>query len=757
METETGATIIIKPKGRLFRIKQWLVSRKRATLNNDNPFLRTSMLGLWLASCIILVVTAMGMPTGMGAAADGMIAILIGTIGMIIFPPIIAFLLALIYLPLPRKYAGGVIYVSVVIFAVFYYADAGLLPSIVLSCTLTLYGIISGLMISVWISRSISKKVKLAAVAAVMIPILIYISWPMLSKGPSIAVMNQDDSLAEAVLPLEAENPAEPGDYRYSEFTYGSGKDRHRTEFGENADLISHSVDASIYIEEWPKLRSFYWGFDQNKLPVNGRVWMPEGEGPYPLVLIVHGNHLMEQFSDEGYAYLGEMLASRGFIAVSVDENFLNYSVWQDIPDNDMKVRAWMLLKHLQQIAVFNTQQDSPFYKQVDMEQVALIGHSRGGQAVAMAADYKRWFAADRSLQGMSDMRIQSVIAIAPTDKVVNKQSPSLRDTNYLSLQGAMDGDVNNFYGERQYMRTSYSSNSDRFKATLYIGEANHSQFNTDWGSMDDSLPGGLLLNRAGMMEAKDQRQVAKVYVSAFLEASLHGRKEYTALFRDYRTGLQWLPQATYYNRFEESSFRGIARFDEDMNQITGINGVTAEAEGIQWAEKKAEDRDGNSKGTRGVQLEWSNRGVYTLNIPELRSASLRTSEETSLTFALTSLGHELEDVQAEEEQGDIPIPSIEIELESGNGAAVKLPLEQFMSIKPLPHTDFTLHPWLEEEIRDGKYKEATEPVFQTFTLPLDRFRQSNPQFNPSHITRIAFHLSGEQGKIMLDDIGMTD
>ena len=73
---------------------------------------------------------------------------------------------------------------------------------------------------------------------------------------------------------------------------------------------------------------------------------MPEGDGPFPLVLIVHGNHLMEQFSDEGYAYLGEMLASRGFIAVSVDENFLNYSFWGNIPDNDMKVRAWILLKH---------------------------------------------------------------------------------------------------------------------------------------------------------------------------------------------------------------------------------------------------------------------------------------------------------------------------------------------------------------------------------------------------------------------------
>ena len=34
---------------------------------------------------------------------------------------------------------------------------------------------------------------------------------------------------------------------------------------------------------------------------------------------IVHGNHGMDDFSDPGYAYLGELLANRGFIVASVD------------------------------------------------------------------------------------------------------------------------------------------------------------------------------------------------------------------------------------------------------------------------------------------------------------------------------------------------------------------------------------------------------------------------------------------------------
>ena len=63
---------------------------------------------------------------------------------------------------------------------------------------------------------------------------------------------------------------------------------------------------------------------DEKHLPVNARVWYPDGPGPFPLVLIVHGNHDMRKFSDPGYAYLGEHLASRGFILASIDENFLN-------------------------------------------------------------------------------------------------------------------------------------------------------------------------------------------------------------------------------------------------------------------------------------------------------------------------------------------------------------------------------------------------------------------------------------------------
>ncbi|MFD1910226.1 hypothetical protein ACFSQ7_49125 [Paenibacillus rhizoplanae] len=40
---------------------------------------------------------------------------------------------------------------------------------------------------------------------------------------------------------------------------------------------------------------------------------------------------------------------------------------------------------------------------------------------------------------------------------------------SYLTLQGARDGDVHDFYGDRQYMRSSYTGNTPRLqKLALY-------------------------------------------------------------------------------------------------------------------------------------------------------------------------------------------------------------------------------------------------------------------------------------------------
>ena len=166
------------------------------------------------------------------------------------------------------------------------------------------------------------------------------------------------------VIPIQVENPSQMGNYEVEFITYGSGTNKRRSEFDKDADIKTTSVDASTFIEVWgrqAKFRKKYWGFDFHDTPINGLVWYPKGEGPFPLVLMVHGNHFMTSFSDPGYKYLGRLLASRGFICVSIDENFFNSLLFGPmIGEND--ARAWLLLKHLEFWREWNKTNSNRFY-----------------------------------------------------------------------------------------------------------------------------------------------------------------------------------------------------------------------------------------------------------------------------------------------------------------------------------------------------------------------------------------------------------
>ena len=64
----------------------------------------------------------------------------------------------------------------------------------------------------------------------------------------------------------------------------------------------------------------------------------------------------------------------------------------------------------------------------------------------------------------------------------------------------------------------------------------------------------------------EDQRQIAKVYIGAFLDLTMKDEMEYLPLFRDWRTGQQWLPETLYISRFEDALTRYICDYDEDID-----------------------------------------------------------------------------------------------------------------------------------------------------------------------------------------------
>lgn len=736
-------------------------------LQYDTPSSWSASVGLWLSTAVWFVLLALGMPTGIGRGFDMLVALLIHMIGSSASIGILALLLLPVHRAIPRVYLGTFLYSLPMTYAIMYYSvDFDAIASLVISMGSVVCGSAAGVLLRLIFDRMSRPRTRLISLvmvccfaALVGSKLILPVTSGSIPPEDEAAIYSTSAPASDAEeLTMIADNPALPGEMAYTTFTYGSGSDKHRPEFAEEVTLHSRSVDASNYIHVWPEWRRIFWGFNESELPLNGRVWMPEGEGPYPLVLIVHGNHTMENFSDDGYAYLGELLASRGMIAVSVDQNFLNYSYWSGIPNDNYKLRTWILLQHIRELGHFNEQPGNPFYGKINMHQIALVGHSRGGQAAAMAADASRWFGEEDALPAPEDYTIQAVAAIAPTDVNVDHKAPYLHDVYYLTIYGGRDADVNTLKGDEQYSRTSFSD-PHRFKSALFIESANHSYFNESWGPYDLALPEGVFLNQQDTMPREEQEEVTKLYVSAFLEIVFHDKREYVPMFRDFRAAGDWLPEhSRYFNRFESGAFLPLHDFEHVDSDIIALDGSEITAKGFTvWEVQDVKNKNGVSKGTKGAVLEWEEQAEFTIELSEqYRDKLLEAIEDPSeavFTFSIMNAEHELESTDS----APSPEPEIIVELEDLDGASVHIPLDDYSHILTMPETQYTVFPLLEDRLRDGKYKNNQTPVFQTVEISIEQLDLEQTDFEPERLERITFYFDEGPSRFVLDDIGFVE
>ena len=576
-------------------------------------------------------------------------------------------------------------------------------------------------------------------------------------------------TLAEA-LPATATDPSQPGSFGVEHLSYGAGENAKRPRFGADRDLDARSVDATALLPEWKgikqKMRESYWGFGLDEAPLNGQIWAPEGDGPFPLVLIVHGNHGMEDYSDPGYAYLGELLASRGFIAVSVDENYINGSWSGDFRGREMPIRAWLLLEHLALWRDWNAATGHRFAGRVDMDNIALVGHSRGGEAVPIAYLFNELphYPDDATVQFDYGFNIRSLVAIAQVDQRYHRRV-NIDNVNFLALQGSYDSDEPAFHGLRQFNRIHLDNDQYQFKAGIYIHGANHGQFNSTWGRKDTSPPSSWLLNLAPIIPAEEQRQVASVYITAFLEATLHNDVEYLPLFRDPRTGAGWLPDRAYVHQFMDSSFVPIANFDEDLNVLTATApGATITTSNLAlWREEALKHRDERQQGTSAVVLGWQEgaNAEFTVELPasfwsgEAQGADLLTlsvSASTEKPPADDNNDSSDDAADHEDEEGDSNLlpPRFRIEAEDDSGRVTSVDSADFAALAPPLKVRYLKS----ERLNKASYNSDWEPVLQHVEVPLTALGVAGNDGQP--IRRLRFRFVGQPaGVVLLDDIGV--
>ncbi len=608
--------------------------------------------------------------------------------------------------------------------------------------------------------------------------------------------LSRDDSpTVLAGLSIEAPDPSQTGPFAVRHLYYGSGTDRNRSIFRDSVTFKTRTVDgsklASAPTPELGRSRKKYWGFDFSQLPVNGRVWYPEGNGPFPLVLIVHGNHNMEEYSDPGYEYLGRLLASRGFILTSVDENFLNGNIRGE---ND--ARGWMLLKHIEAWRGFNDSTNSPLRGKVDMNNIALMGHSRGGEAVATAGMFNRLshYPDDANLRfNFNFAGLKSLVAIAPVDgqyRPMEKGTP-LKDYNYLLMHGTHDGDVSTFSGLTQYERIAFTGEGEFFKSAFLVYRANHGQWNTVWGSTDGGERSRRTLDLRGFITQAEQRRFAEVVISAFLEATLKGKREYLPLFRDHRTAGQWLPKTMYLTRFQENSFRAVADFDEDdVDVTTATNGATLRGDSLStWKEAPVPFRNrGGNMSHNAVTLAWNNRvagddttrrgqpASYTMTLGDSLRRALLLGPASSLVFSLAPL---------EAKPGPRPLPrdttkkdsvavkrpavrrpppprpaadtipmDLSVEVEDAQGRVARVALSSYGPVRR-PLESHVYRRAGRDKLRFGN---TYEIVLQTYVIPLSDLPASAPAgFDLSSVRAVRWKFDRtDAGTVLLDNIGFA-
>ncbi|MFD1177814.1 MFS transporter [Paenibacillus puldeungensis] len=551
-------------------------------------------------------------------------------------------------------------------------------------------------------------------------------------------------------------NPAEPGSYKVKTLTYGSANS-YRKQFNAEGSLVTKPVDGSAFVEKWSSLRTKTFGFGPEAMPLNGLVWYPDGAGPFPIVVVVHGNHLATDYSDPGYEYLGQLLASRGYIVVSIDENFLNTSPYDDLSminalEKENSARGWLMLEHLKAWKEWNVTMGNPFYGKVDLNRVALIGHSRGGEAVTVAAAYNKLQAYPENGNIKFDYHfgIRSVISLAGTDGQYKPagQPTVLNDLNYLALQGSHDMDVSSFDGASQYSRVGFSG-GDYFKAAVYMYGANHGQFNTVWGRYDGVGLGNKLYNTAQLISQEEQLQAAKVLVSSFLDSTLNGKREYRTVFQDLGYAREWLPDTMYISDYMDSQTKVVASFDEDIDlNTTTLAGGRLSGEHLkEWKEGKVEMKFAPVQYS-AVHLGWdraAKTGVpaYKIALPG-GGAGIGTQANSSIVFSMADRDDQKEATDAKEALVDLTVQAVD-----ANGNVAALPLSTFGSLLPIFESKIVKWPF-------SWSLPAKEPVFQNFAFRLADFQKANPKFQPERLSGIGFIFDKtDKGVVLIRDIGI--
>ncbi|MFD9719989.1 hypothetical protein [Streptomyces sp. NPDC059076] len=240
-----------------------------------------------------------------------------------------------------------------------------------------------------------------------------------------------------------------------------------------------------------------------NPIEMRATVVSPtDAPGRRPLALFLHGRHFTcydakgeismswpcetgfkAVPSYRGYLHDQKLLASQGYVTVSISANGINA---QDAMANDAgaQARSSLVRLHLARWAQWGTAEGKApaavrAAAPADLNRVLLVGHSRGGEGVNRAALDSRFKppAAEDGYRGPVRWRIRGTVLIGPT---IFGQNPA-PDVPSMTILPGCDGDVSNLQGQMYADGTRGTGRGTSLHSSVYVIGANHNYFNTEW------------------------------------------------------------------------------------------------------------------------------------------------------------------------------------------------------------------------------------------------------------------------------------
>jgi hypothetical protein len=472
--------------------------------------------------------------------------------------------------------------------------------------------------------------------------------------------------------------------------------------------------------------------------------------GPYPLVLLLHGNHgncrLNGTTTDfcaelpghectfagystapnaDGMVFQAETLAAQGMIAVSLSANALNC---RNNESGYIGQRAEYVLENLRRWKAWHEGEDGPlgttFAGAVDLSRVGLVGHSRGGDAVANVP--RRLI-----LTPIDGVEVRSIFAIAPTDILRAR----VGDAHYGTLLPACDGDVVTLDGAAIHDR---SINDPHLRAQVFYVGANHNFFNTEWTDDDGALscPSSARLPErphTAMLEATLGAWFAGTLTGSMLEPALRAEAPTPTAWEAWAgrdLDLRWsyhAPGVSLIDRFDVSASPGVNRtgganrFDgfTDWGKCFGRFAIGSGGCGTPFLHAK-----------HAVFLAWDD-GASAVARFEL--ADLDASGFGALSFRVVSRVAPVNDGRTEQ--------VFAVRLIDADGVGHEVAVDALL---PIPHA------YEANQVRE---------VLQTVRLPLGRVRRERPELDLGRLAalELVFGADGAPGSVTVTDVELAD